>query len=213
MVLFESCLSGGCRAVRMLLVEGGAERPVTLPQEGVPWKDNGAAAAAADEKASVARVTLDMMAGEHLLPHYLALNPRHDVPMLRICLGAGDVHGAREDGGEDVGSNSKAHRVGAGTEDVWREGREVGTGWSLTESHRKRMIACASESGLNLAAWYPREICLRARIDEYLDWHIANIRHPSTQVTLPTASSKASHPSLSRCRCPKCMLHICGDGC
>lgn len=169
----------------MLLLEGGVDCKTLEQAEGVPGpgKDDetGQPLPGGVERARVARVSIDMMAGEHLLPCYLVLNPRHDVPLLRICLGAGHVQDASEDGGEartgDIPRNSKERRVCGGAEDLGGEG---GNGWSLTETHAIMRFLCESESCLS--AWYPGSIRLRARVDEYLDWHIANIRHPTTQV-------------------------------
>lgn len=167
----------------MLLLEGGVDCEGLEQAEGVPGpgKDDETGQPLPVEKMRVARVSLDMMAGEHLLPCYLVLNPRHNVPMLRICLGAGHAQDASEDGGEGgTGASqrdSKEHRVSGGAEDVGRQG---GYGWTLTETHAIMRFLCESESCLS--AWYPRSIRLRARVDEYLDWHIANIRHPTTQV-------------------------------
>ena len=45
---------------------------------------------------AVGVVSVDMMSGEHLSRHYLALNPKHSVPMLRVCTG-----GARRDDNKD----------------------------------------------------------------------------------------------------------------
>jgi len=214
MVLFESCLSGGCRALLMLLHEGGVECYVNEQEADVQGPDGG------PEKLSLGRVSLDMMAGEHLHAYYIMLNPRHDVPCLRVCLGSRDVQDAGEDAG-DAGDDGNGGG-GGGT-----GGTEGGArGWSLTEANTIMRFLCDSEGCLS--AWYPRSIRLRAKVDEYLDWHIAKIRTPSVQVNVracllapapaPYASAASSAANPGRCgassKTPACVpaLHfICHE--
>lgn len=68
------------------------------------------------------------------------------------------------------------------------EGQLRPTTWTVSETHAILRYICHSHA--QAALWYPRELSVRIRVDEYLDWHLAVFRramHGLWQLSLNAA--------------------------
>ncbi|KAJ1484690.1 glutathione S-transferase [Baffinella frigidus] len=98
--------------------------------------------------------SVDVMGGQLRTPESLALNPRSVIPLLLMRNLAGTSPG-RKTADRALGETEEAP-------------------FSLTEAHSIMRFVCGHFP--SLTAWYPCDIRQRARVDEYLDWHLASIR-------------------------------------